>query len=243
MNLDIIPTLTFKSGSHRPQTITDPTTAEMCVMEAVAYIAGEPWSDHPQCVCPVIAAFMRSWNDGLPTDDDRTRLLAPLIPVVIGTASTPDAQDRRAIAAADWAVRTYTPAWLRLAGLTTHADTLAALPELDTIDALRAATVGPIKDARQAAAAAGDAAWDAAGAAAWDAAGAAARAAAGAAAWDAARAAARAAAGAAAWDAAEAAAGDAAGDAAGAALADTVASLQESASGLVRRLATIGGES
>ncbi len=48
-------------------------------MEAAAFIAGEPWSDHPACVCPVIAAFMRSWNDGL-SDKDRNRLLLPLIP-------------------------------------------------------------------------------------------------------------------------------------------------------------------
>ena len=26
----------------------------MCVMEAVAYVAGEPWSDAPACACPVI---------------------------------------------------------------------------------------------------------------------------------------------------------------------------------------------
>lgn len=49
----------------------------LCVMEAVAYVAGEPWSDHPKCACPVLGAFMRAWNDGLPTDEDRTRLLRP----------------------------------------------------------------------------------------------------------------------------------------------------------------------
>jgi hypothetical protein len=27
----------------------------LCVMEAVSYVAGEPWSDTPQCACPVIA--------------------------------------------------------------------------------------------------------------------------------------------------------------------------------------------
>lgn len=40
----------------------------MCAMEAAAYLAGEPHSDHPKCVSPVIATFLRNWNDGLPDD-------------------------------------------------------------------------------------------------------------------------------------------------------------------------------
>ncbi len=54
-----IANITLKSGSHEPD------SGEMCLLEAVAYIADEPWSDHPKCVCPVLAAFGRSWNDGL----------------------------------------------------------------------------------------------------------------------------------------------------------------------------------
>ncbi len=56
----------------------------LCVMEAVAYVAREPFSDHPECACPVIGAFMRSWNDGLPADERQT-LLLPLIPRLINT--------------------------------------------------------------------------------------------------------------------------------------------------------------
>lgn len=55
-------TLTLAEGSH-----PDPD-AGMCVMEAVAYFAHEPHSDHPACVSPVIGAFLRRWNDDL--DDD-----------------------------------------------------------------------------------------------------------------------------------------------------------------------------
>jgi hypothetical protein len=160
--------------------------------------------------------------------------------------------------AADWYIRVQTPAWLRLAGLTTQAEALEAFPEI--IDFSAVPSLKPTLDAiRQDAAAAWDAAWDAARAAAWDAAraaawdaaGAAARAAAwdaagaaaGAAAWDAARAAARAAAWDAAWDAARAAAWDAAGaaawDAAGAALAPTVTALQISAVDLVKRMCAL----
>ena len=49
-----------------------------CVMEAVAYVAGEPWSDHPQCACPVLTSFLISWNDAL--DDVTRQRLKPYIP-------------------------------------------------------------------------------------------------------------------------------------------------------------------
>jgi hypothetical protein len=178
-----------------------------CIMEAVAAVAGEKWSDHPECACPVISAFLRSWNDDLP-DDMRDELLRPLIPHLIGTRGTKDLERRRSLMAADWLVRICAPTWLRLAGLREQADRLAALSEItamDQVPSIRSA----IKIAR-------DAAWDAS----WAAAGAAA----GAAAMDAA------------WAAARAAAMDAAGDAASAALASTCAELQQSALALVNRM-------
>ena len=198
-----------------------------CVMEAAAFVAGEPWSDHPECTCPVIAAFMRGWNDGLPSDEDRTRLLLPFVPAIVGTKGSEALEERRQLMAADWLVRVHTPVWLRLAGLKDQAATLEALPEITSL-AQAPSLRGPLEAVRKDAAAAWAAARDAAGAAAWaaagDAAGAAARAhagdAAGAAAMAAARAAAGDTAGDAAWDAAwaaaaaRAAAGDAAGPAA-----------------------------
>ena len=35
----------------------------VCVVELASLIAGEEFSDRPRCVCPVIAAFLRGWND------------------------------------------------------------------------------------------------------------------------------------------------------------------------------------
>ena len=205
-------TITLKSGTHVPD-------GEMCLMEATAWIAGESWSDHPQCVCPVLAAFCRLWNDAL-DDNTRDRLLKPFVVRLIGTRSTPEVESKRSFLALDWLVRVQTPAWLQLAGLNDHANQLARLAPLATPDNCCAAQ--PLLDAAGAAAAA--AAWDAAGAAAWDAA------------WDAAGDAARAAAGAAAWAAAGAAASDAARAAAGAALAPTVLALQVSAVDLLDRM-------
>ena len=191
-----------------------------CVMEAVAYVAGEPWTDRPACACPVLGAFMRAWNDDLP-EADRDRLLRPLVRRLVGSRSTPEVEVRRSWLAMDWLVRTNAPAWLQLVpALVPHAAALTDLP--------------PIVDAQTAAAhqstfnAAGDAAWAAAEAAARVAAGDAAEAAARVTAGDAARAAAGDAAGAAAVNAARVAAGDAAeaaarvtaGDAARAAAGD-----------------------
>ena len=232
----------LKKGNHKPN------GHEMCVMEAVAYVAGEAWSDQPQCSCPVITAFMVSWNDSLPNDAERDRLLKNLIPEIIGTRATKSVETKRATLAADWLIRTHTPAWLRLAKLETQAALLESLPEItdfaqcpSLMPALQAVRI----DANAARAAAGDAARDAAWAAAWDAAGAAAWAAARDAARDAAWAAARDAA----WDAAGDAAWDAAWDAARAAAGDalkpTIAQLQISAVALVRKMITVkeGNES
>jgi hypothetical protein len=233
-----------------------------CVMEAVAFVAGEPWSDHPQCACPVIGTFLRSWNDSLP-DAERDTLLRPFITKLVGTRATPEIELRRSLMCADWLIRTHTPAWLRLAKLEAQAASLESLPEIIAmaqVPSLR----GPIEAVRKDA----DAAWDAAEAAAWDAArdaaGDAARSAAEAAAWDAVWYAARSAAGDAArsaagdaawyaaWYAARSAAGDAAGDAAwyaarsaagdaaGDALKPTRDHLQQSALMLVERMISCG---
>jgi hypothetical protein len=227
----------LKSGGHEANEPNGHFDA--CVMEAVAYVAGEPWSDAPECACPVITAFMVSWNDSLPTDADRDRLLKPLILDIVGTRSTPAIEQRRATMAADWLIRVHTPAFLRLAKLEDQAKLLEALPEIT--DFAQCPSLMPTLEAvRKDAAwdAARDAAWDAARAAAWDAARAAARDAA----WDAAWAAARAAAWAAAWDAARAAARAAAWDAARAAFKPTVAALQISAQDLVRRMCAVKDE-
>ncbi len=182
----------------------------MCVMEAVAYVAGKPWSDSPPCVSPTIGAFLRNWNDSLPDDETRDRLLKPLIPKVIGTASTRESDQRRGWMAIDWMVREFTPEWLDLAGLKTEAAALRQCAELKDIASCESCIMRALIPAKKKAAAARDATRAAAWDAARDAAGAAARAAAGAAAWAAARDAAGDAAWAAAWDAAWAAAGDAA---------------------------------
>jgi len=200
LNLEV---LHLETGRHNPN-------GKMCIMEAVAWMAGEPWSDAPHCACPVIAAFLRSWNDALP-DDERQQLKQYILPL-IGSRRDKAIERKRSLMALDWLIRVHTVAWLRLGSMADHATALESLPPILTIKATQEA--GPKVRA--------------AGAAAWDAAGAAARAAA----WDAARDAA--------WDAAGAAAGAAARAAAGAALKPTRDQLIISAHDLVQRMLAVG---
>jgi hypothetical protein len=60
-------------------------------MEATAVLAGEPHSDRPACVHPVLATLARVVNDAV-ADEVRATLL-PLSVRLIGTASLP--ADRR----------------------------------------------------------------------------------------------------------------------------------------------------
>ena len=252
--IDRLELVHFERGEHR-----GPNEGG-CMMEWVSWLAGEPWSDNPTCVSPVIAAFCRTWNDHLP-EEQRDPLLKPLARTVISTATGEADDQRRAWMCADWLIRTHLPAWCDLTpALAPHAAALRALAEIDSPQALEGAK-GPLDVARVAAAAAArEAAWyaarEAAREAAWyaaravargaggaaagagDAAGAAAGTAAWAATWAvavagiAARAAARAAARDAVWGAGAAAAGDS--------LASTVLALQASAVELVQRMCAVG---
>lgn len=55
----------------------------VCVVELASMIGGERFSDRPDCVCPVIGSFLRSWNDGVGYAD-RQRL-EPYASLVVGT--------------------------------------------------------------------------------------------------------------------------------------------------------------
>ena len=54
-----------------------------CVIELASMLAGEPFSDHPSAVCPVIAAFMRVYNDAV--DDERRQELYGYASKVVGS--------------------------------------------------------------------------------------------------------------------------------------------------------------
>jgi hypothetical protein len=55
-----------------------------CVMELASLLAGEPFSDRPRCVDPVIGAFLRAFNDRL--GHVRRQELRPYAAAVLHTA-------------------------------------------------------------------------------------------------------------------------------------------------------------
>jgi hypothetical protein len=89
--------LKLEKGSH------EETDRAYCVMEAVAYIAGEPHSDHPKCASKVLTTFCMRWNDALP-DEDR-QILKPFVPRLVGTAGSAELERIRGYMAADWVSR------------------------------------------------------------------------------------------------------------------------------------------
>jgi len=64
-------------------------------------LAGEPFSDRPRCVDPVIAGFLRTYNDGI--DDRRRQDLYPLAAEVVGTRTVSSVQAERARLCLRWA--------------------------------------------------------------------------------------------------------------------------------------------
>lgn len=122
--------LSLKTGSHSPD-------STFCVMEAVAYVAGEPWSDKPRCTGRVLTQVMIWWNDKLPSDEERTRLLSPFIARLVGTRSTEQVEDRRVILYGDHVVRVVWPMMLRAAKQDKAADELASLPAFGKLEKLQ----------------------------------------------------------------------------------------------------------
>ncbi len=66
-----------------------------CVMELASMLAGEPFSDHPVSVCPVIGAFLRTYNDSV-EDGRRQDLYAYASKVVGSRASEAVERERQA---------------------------------------------------------------------------------------------------------------------------------------------------
>ena len=205
---------------------THPTPEDgRCAMEWVSHLAGEPHSDEPRCVSPVLRAYCTSLNDSL--DDGPRQLLRPYLARTIGTADD-GLDEARSWMALDWLIRTYVPTWLAAAGLTGSTHQLADLAPVMDASELQGALV-TLKAARRDARAAWSSSLGAARPAAWTP-------------WAAGRAAAREAAwgsaGAAAWAAARVAVGEIAGDRARAMARDIAG---DAAATIARAARTTGG--
>lgn len=97
----------------------------LTLLELAAWIGGEPHSDAPASVSPVLAAYARWLATGL--DDERRQSLVPYAARLVGTRATglrrgawrplaPE-DERRTWLAVEWLAGTHAPACLRAAGL------------------------------------------------------------------------------------------------------------------------------
>ena len=148
--------IVVRHGSHEPpESLYDLAQVEACAMEH-AYLrwairegltvqqilAG--WTDHPDCTCPSLAAIVIRFNDrcgeGPGADERRSRVLGPILDLILGTKSSPVVERRRVWMATDWGLRVATPKLLRLTkSCAQWADRLAELPEITDERSLQAA--------------------------------------------------------------------------------------------------------
>jgi hypothetical protein len=159
-------TLTLSRGKH------DSPEDGACVMELASMLAGEPFSDHPESVCPVIGSFLRAYNDRI--DDGRRQDLYAYAAAVVGSRASEDVQYARAERLRAWARELHGNRWLerlvptRLRALVptppadlvgsravcaihqhndkTHAEALALIHELLTIGACEEPTTQPLEE-------------------------------------------------------------------------------------------------
>ena len=85
------------------------------------------WSDHPECVSPVVRSLCIALNDRLPSDAERERVIGPHLFTPLGTLGDLALEQRRAFRCADMAVRVWAPRELRARGFDGHARTLESL--------------------------------------------------------------------------------------------------------------------
>lgn len=118
-------TVPFRRGVHHGG---GPETGG-CPMELASFLADGSWTDRHACICPVIGAFLRPLNDGMPDGTTRARHFAAIVPRLVNTHD-PSLARRRAFLAADFAVREAAPIALDAAGRTEDAARLRALPPI-----------------------------------------------------------------------------------------------------------------
>jgi predicted methyltransferase len=80
-------------------------------MELASMLAGEPFTDHPASVCPVIGSFLRAYNDTI--DDRRRQDLYAYASIIVGSRTSVDVQRRRAEYLTIWEKHFRRKEWMR----------------------------------------------------------------------------------------------------------------------------------
>ena len=109
----VLESLVLKPGQHVWKEEQDwkpgAPLPEMCITELVSFMAGEPFSDTPDCVSPVFTGFLRPANDNL-TDAERQRL-KPYWRKLMNSHGDAAEEERRSWMCLDWLVREEFPMW------------------------------------------------------------------------------------------------------------------------------------
>ena len=87
-------TVRLSRGKH-----TSPRSGA-CVMELASMLAGEPFGDRPDCVCPIIGAFLRAYNDSI--DDHRRQDLYAYAAEVVGSRACSGVEQARVDRLNEW---------------------------------------------------------------------------------------------------------------------------------------------
>jgi hypothetical protein len=80
-----------------------------CVMELASMLGGEPFSDHPRSVCPVIGSFLRAYNDAI--DERRRQDLYAYAAKVVGSRCAGEVERARAERLLEWTATVQNRRW------------------------------------------------------------------------------------------------------------------------------------
>ena len=87
-------TIRLSKGKHTSQ------EHGACVMELASMLAGEPFSDHPASVSPVIGSLLRAYNDSI--DDGRRQALYAYAAKVVDSLASAEVEQRRIEHVTSW---------------------------------------------------------------------------------------------------------------------------------------------
>jgi hypothetical protein len=130
-------TIRLSAGRHR-----SPEDGA-CAVELASMLAGEPFSDQPASVCPVIASLLRAYNDSV--DDERRQHLYSYASKIVGSRRSERIQRARAERLKAWTLDLQERRWTRL--IPRRLRRLAWMPELDVIGP-QAVRAMDLRDAR-----------------------------------------------------------------------------------------------
>lgn len=102
-----------------------------CWMTALHhYTSDKGWSDHPECVSPVVTALCIRMNDALSSDEARGRIIGPHLFAPVGTRTTPEDEQKRMYLCANRAVKVFAVSALRSMKRPDLAEQLVAIPDV-----------------------------------------------------------------------------------------------------------------